>query len=44
MQEVGAFAAGLLLEQRAGGAAPVPGAHLLAAVLVERNGVAPSAR
>ncbi len=44
MQEVGAFAAGLLLAQLAGGAAPAPGAHLLPAVLVERNSVAAPAR
>lgn len=41
MQEVGAFAAGLVLDQLAGGAAPTPGPHLLPAVLVIRQSVAP---
>jgi LacI family transcriptional regulator len=41
MREVGAFAAGLLLDQLAGGAVPAAGPHLLPAVLVVRQSVAP---
>ena len=41
MREVGARAAGFVLDQIAGGAAPVPEAHLLPAVLVARQSVAP---
>jgi len=43
MHEVGALAAGLVLDQLAGGPAPAPGAHLLPAVLVMRQSVAPPA-
>jgi DNA-binding LacI/PurR family transcriptional regulator len=41
MREVGALAAGIVLDQLAGGPAPAPGPHLLPAVLVERQSVAP---
>jgi DNA-binding LacI/PurR family transcriptional regulator len=44
MREVGALAAGLVLDQLAGGAAPAPGARLLPTVLVARQSVrAPAA-
>jgi DNA-binding LacI/PurR family transcriptional regulator len=39
MREVGARAAGFVLDQIAGGAAPAPEAHLLPAVLVSRQSV-----
>jgi DNA-binding LacI/PurR family transcriptional regulator len=39
MSEIGALAAGFVLDQLAGGAAPAPGAHLLPAVLVGRQSV-----
>lgn len=43
MREVGARAAGLVLDQIAGGAAPAPEDHLLPAVLVPRQSVRPPA-
>jgi DNA-binding LacI/PurR family transcriptional regulator len=43
MREVGARAAGFVLDQIAGGAAPAPEAHLLPAVLVARQSVRPPA-
>jgi DNA-binding LacI/PurR family transcriptional regulator len=39
MREVGALAAGFVLDQLGGGASPFPGAHLLRAVLVARQSV-----
>jgi len=44
MGEVGALAAGIVLDQIAGGEAPEPRTHLLAAVLVTRESVAAPAR